>query len=290
MESLSTIEAGYLNPAPVAGRTSRLGQSWDLVLPLAVLVVILGSCVLGPAIGGLAGPNQGSLDLASAGIGTSGHLLGTDQLGNDMLSRLFYGGRVTFEVSFASVALGLGLGSAIGMVAGYAGGIVDEIAMRLFDILLAFPALVLALAVAAALGPNERDEIFAIAFFTVPAFGRLARAGALGMRGSEFLLIAKLSGVGWTARVIGHVWPNIRRSLFSYAVAMVGVAIVIASALSFLGLGVRPPNPSWGNMIAAGVQYLSTAPHIAVEPGLFLVATVLAVNVLGDALQERFGQ
>lgn len=269
------------------GRSRLAGRPIDAYVAGGLLVFLIAACFLGPLVAGLAGPNSGSLSAANLGIGARGHLLGTDQLGNDMLSRALYGGRVAFEVSFASVALGLLVGSAVGMAAGYAGGLVDEVAMRIFDVLLAFPALVLALAVAAALGPNERDEIFAISFFTVPAFGRLARANTRTIRKADFLLTARLSGVPWWRRVLSHVWPNVRQSLFTYAIAMVGVSMVIAAALSFLGLGVRPPAPSWGNMIAAGVQYLSSAPHIAVVPCLFLIVTVLLLNVLGDSLRER---
>lgn len=278
-------------PGPV--RASR-GRSWarelELWVPVALLIMIAGACFLGPLIASLPGPNAGSLSDAQAGIGTPGHLLGTDALGKDLLSRALYGGQVSIEVGLGSVGLGLLVGGLVGMVAGYKKGALDVVVMRLLDMLLAFPSLVLALAVATYLGPNERDVIFAIAFFTVPAYARLARSATLKLRETNFVLGAQLAGARDRHVLIRHIVPNIIGQLFTYGLLTVGLAMIIEAALSFLGLGVRPPQPTWGSMIAEGQSHLAIDPTITLVPAGFLFVTVMALNLAGDALRVRWGR
>lgn len=262
--------------------------SFEMWVPATVLVVVVGACFLGPTIAHMPGPNVTDLMHPRAALGTPGHLLGTDDLGRDLFSRALYGGRTSLEVGTASVAIGLFLGGLLGMVSGFLGGILDTVIMRVLDVLLAFPSLVLALTVATYLGPSQRNVTFAIAFFTVPSFARIARAGTLQVRGRDFILSGALAGARSAYQIVRHVLPNIIGRLLTYGLLTVGVAMIVEASLSFLGLGVRPPTASWGAMIAEGKAYLTNAPQIAMVPGAFLLVAVASLNMLGDAIRTRF--
>jgi peptide/nickel transport system permease protein len=173
------------------------------------------------------------------------------------------------------------------MLAGYRGGTTDSLIMRFLDMFLAFPALVLALAVASYLGPNERDVIFAIGFFTVPAYARLARAATLRLGEQGFIAGAKLIGQRGRKIITHHVLPNVLPNLMTFGLLTIAIAIVVEATLDYLGAGVRPPQPSWGSLIATGQQYLSLASWIALVPSCFLFITVTSLNLLGDALRAR---
>jgi peptide/nickel transport system permease protein len=256
--------------------------------PLALLAVIVAACFLWPLLGGLPSGSTGSLTAANEGLGSPGHLLGTNALGVDLLSACLHGGQISIEVGLASVVAGVLVGGLIGVVAGYYGGVVDAVMSRVLDTFLAFPSLILALAIAAYLGPNERDEIIAIAFYTVPAFGRLARGATRRLKQHEFIFAAQISGTSRGRSIASHVVPNVFAPVFTFAVITVAVAMIVEAALSFLGLGIRPPAPSWGNLIQAGQQYLATEPHIILVPSVFLFLTILCLNLVGDALRSRW--
>ncbi len=260
----------------------------ELWIPASLLIVLVLACFAGPALFHLSGPIAGNLNAANEGIGSPGHLLGTTALGNDLLSSCLFGGRVSIEVGLGSVLLGSFIGGSLGVVAGYFGRRVDSIIMRAFDTFLAFPSIILALAIAAYLGPNEGDEIIAIAFFTVPAFGRLARGAALRLSHKEFVLAARISGASRLKIILDHVVPNVAAPVFTFAILTTAVAMIIEAVLSFLGLGIRPPAPSWGNLIEAGQQYLSTEPYMLLVPSFFLFGSVLLLNLLGDALRTKW--
>jgi peptide/nickel transport system permease protein len=218
-----------------------------------------------------------------------GHIFGTDPVGNDILSRILHGGQVSFEVGFSVTAIGLAVGGPLGMAAGYWGSAADTVIMRVLDILIAFPALVLALVIAEGLGPSELHVIWALSFFGMPVFGRVARGATVALRERTFMLAARLSGTrGWRV-ILRHVVPNIAPQLMTFSLLGVGVVMILEGALSFLGLGIPPPEPSWGSMIASGQQTISASPDLVLIPSAFLFATVMALNVLGDALRERWG-
>src|SRR6185312_5800667 len=219
---------------------------------------------------------------------SSGHPFGTDATGNDEWSRLLYGGRASLEEALAVTGLGLLIGGTLGAFAGYVGGWRDGVIMRALDVLIAFPALVLAVAIAERLGPGELHAIWALSFFSVPAFGRLARAATLRVREQTFIVAARLSGTGHLRTLLRHVMPNILPELITFGLLGMGIIIVLEGALSFLGLGVPPPAPSWGNMISTGQQTLSASPRDVLLPSAFLFVTVLAFNLLGDALRSRW--
>lgn len=278
-------------PTVLVERRSRLrhlSRGWDLYVPLLFLAAMLFACFLWPLIYSLPSPiiASGVPDLSPF---SPGHLFGTDQLGNDVFSRILYGGRVSLEVGFGSTLLGLIAGGLLGSLAAYRRGIVEAVIMRILEIFLSFPSLVLAIVVATYLGPSELHVIWAISFFAVPYFGRLARANALQVAGSNYVLAAKLTGASDSRIMVRHVIPNIAFPLMTFGFLGVGVAVIVEAALSFLGLGVPPPGASWGNMIAVGQQNLTSAPDLVIIPGAFLVATVLALNLAGDALRLRWG-
>jgi peptide/nickel transport system permease protein len=267
---------------------SRLRGGLDLWVPAAVLAAMAVACFLVPLLGHVPGPNAGLLSQTRLPPLSRGHLLGTDALGNDLLSRSLYGGQVSIEVGLGSVALGMTAGGVLGILAGYKGAVYDSSIMRLLDMILAFPPLVLALAVASYLGPNEQDVIFAIAFFTTPATARLARAQTLKLREREFIVAAELAGHKARYILRRHVVPNVAPSLLTFGLTLVAVAMIIEAALDFLGLGIRPPEPSWGSMIASGQSYLSTSPWIVFVPTAFLFVTVTSLNLLGNAIRARW--
>jgi len=233
-------------------------------------------------------PEEAASRWANLGIGHGGHLLGTDPVGNDIFSRLLYGGRVSIEVGLGTNAIGMAVGGMIGIIAAYRGGIVETIIMRILDVLIAFPSLVLTLAIAEALGPGELHVIYALSFFSVPAFARLARAQALRLRELDFVLAARLSGNRSMGTIFGHIVPNVAPTLITFSCLGISVVILIEAALSFLGLGVRPPAPSWGDMISQGQQYLATNPNLVLVPSICLFITAASLNLLGDGLRARW--
>ncbi len=273
-----------------AGRPrGRLAPLLRLWLPAGFLVVLAAACFIWPSIYPVPRPVGGSVLNANLPPLSPGHIFGTDPVGNDVLSRILYGGQVSFEVGFAVTAIGLVVGGLLGMAAGYWGGAADTVISRVLDVLIAFPALVLALAIAEGLGPSEVHVIWALSVFSIPASGRIARGATIALRVRTFMLAARLSGTrGW--RVIGrHVVPNIMPQLMTFSLLGVGVIIILEGALSYLGLGIPLPEASWGSMIAQGQQTLSASPDLVLIPSAFLFATVLALNLLSDALRERWG-
>ncbi|MWA01606.1 ABC transporter permease subunit [Actinomadura sp. LD22] len=252
-------------------------------IPLVLLAVLAGLAPVLP----IPGPNDIDGSAVALSPFSGGHLLGTDTLGRDMLSRALFGAQLTFLVALTSVAAGFVVGGALGLIAGYRAGPLGAVIMRIMDVILAFPSLVFAIAINAVLGASVLNVILSIAFFSVPAYARLARSAALSLRGQDYILAARLVGEPWWRIVLRHLLPNALPPLLAFALVNLALAVLIESSLSFLGLGLRPPNPSWGVMIAEGRAQMATYPHLVVVPGLFLFLTLLCINLLADATRTR---
>ena len=213
-------------------------------------------------------------------------LLGTDEVGRDILSRVLYGSRVSLGVAIPSVALAVLTGTTLGVGLGYWGGAPDLLAMRLFDVLFAFPPILLAIALVAALGPSTVNLILTIAVLTLPQFAVLARSSTLALKPQDFVQAARALGASH-ARILGtHVLPNLAPTLAVQASLSLSIVILVEAALSFLGLGTQPPDPAWGTMLANGRKFMEFAPWVAVFPGLAIVFAVLGFNFLGDGLRD----
>ncbi len=213
------------------------------------------------------------------------HWLGTDELGRDIASRIIFGSRVTLQVVAGAVALSLVVGSILGFIAAYLGRFWDALIMRVIDALLAIPPLVLALAIVAALGPNLFYTILAIALAKLGMFARLVRGEVLSLKSMEFVEAARAAGASGTRIALKHIWPNAAGNVIVFSAVIASSALLIESALNFLGLGAQPPTPSWGVMISLGMQHW-TLWWMSIFPGVAIFLAILAFNLLGDALRD----
>lgn len=248
---------------------------------IAVMVVAIFSPLLAPS-----DPN--AQDLGNVLQWPSrAHALGTDDLGRDVLSRLVFGARVSLQAGAVTVFFAMLAGITLGLLGGFVGGWVDEVLMRFMDAILAFPGLVLALAISAALGQGLGNAMVAIAIVSTPQFARLTRGQVLAVKEFEFVMAARAGGAGNRRLIVFHVLPNITSPIVVQCVLSVANAIIVEASLSFLGVGVQPPTPSWGAMLRMGYGYIDTAPWLSVAPGLAIFGTVLAFNFLGDGVQDR---
>jgi peptide/nickel transport system permease protein len=228
-----------------------------------------------------------AVDLASNYRPSSlAHPLGTDHLGRDTLSRLIAGARVSLGIALASTLAGLVVGSAIGLVAAWRRGLAERLLLQVVDILLALPELLLAITAITVLGRGTMATVVAVAIYAVPSFARIVRAAAQPVVGGEFVLAARASGASVFRLLVRHVLPGCLSPILAHTTVMLGSAILLASGLSFLGLGVQPPDAEWGAMLSRGRELLRTAPLGAVAPGVAITATVLSFSVLGDGVRD----
>jgi peptide/nickel transport system permease protein len=268
---------------------SRIHKSLELVLPAALLGLIL-LCLVSPALFPIVSPVGGNVLDANAPLFSPGHLLGTDVNGNDIWSRLIYGGRTSMTIAVCVNLIGLCAGGTIGASAGYIGGMADACIMRVLDAFLAFPPLVLVLAIAQVLQPSTSNIVWALAFFSIPAYARVARASTLRLKEQPFMIAALLCGTGMGRILRRHVAPNILPQLIAFALLAMGTVIIVEGAIGFLGFGVPLPQPSWGSMIQQGQMTLSATPAQVLIPSACLFLTVLSFNLLGEALRVRWVQ
>jgi peptide/nickel transport system permease protein len=214
------------------------------------------------------------------------HPFGTDQLGRDVLSRMLFGARVALAVSLGAVSFGVALGLSIGIVAGYVRGLVDEVLMRVMDAIVAFPGLILALALMAALGPDLKNVIIAIGVANVPWVARVVRSQTLSVRERDYILAARAVGLGHARIMARHVFPNVLAPVIVQSTLGMGYAVLAEAGLSFLGVGVQPPTPTWGGMLRFAFGLLHQAPWLSLVPGAAIFLLVLSFNILGDALRD----
>ena len=284
-----------LTDAPQTRRQARLGalyQGWLTfrgnhlaMIGLVILIALILMAIFAPQLAPHP-PTRQNLAMRLSPPGTEGFLLGTDHLGRDILSRIIYGSRVTLFIVGTVALVAPVIGLFIGTVAGFAGGWVDQVLMRITDIFLAFPKLVLALAFVAALGPGIGNAVLALALTAWPPYARLARAETLAVRNSDYIAAARLQGAGPVRLLVGHIWPMCVSSLIvRVALDMAGI-ILSAAGLGFLGLGAQPPLAEWGAMISDGRTYILDFWWVAAMPGMAIFIVSLAFNLLGDGLRD----
>jgi len=214
------------------------------------------------------------------------HLLGTDNFGRDTFTRIIYGGRISLRVGFISIGIALSIGGLMGLIAGYYGGILDAIFMRLVDILLALPGFLLALAIVAALGSSLTNVMIAVGISYIPVFARVMRSAVLAIRKTEYIIAAQAAGASDMRIIFRHILPNAINPIIVQATLALAGAILSAAGLSFLGMGAQPPTPEWGSMISQSRQFIRESHYVVTFPGLAIFLTVLSLNLVGDGLRD----
>ncbi|WP_108259062.1 ABC transporter permease [Mangrovicoccus ximenensis] len=289
------MRAWLLSDAPASRRQARLGRLYAgwltfrgntlAMVGLAILAALVLCAAAAPWIAPQ-DPYAQDLAMRLKPIGTPGHLLGTDSLGRDILSRLIWGSRTTLYIVTLVALIAPVVGLLVGTVAGYAGGVWDAVLMRITDIFLAFPRLVLALAFVAALGAGIENAVLAISLTAWPPYARMARAETLTIRNSDFISAIRLQGAGPVRIITQHIWPLCLSSLIVRVTLDMAGIILAAAGLGFLGLGAQPPSPEWGAMISEGRRFILDHWWVATVPGLAIFTVSLAFNLLGDGLRD----
>jgi glutathione transport system permease protein len=270
--------------SPMAQFLRRFRRQKMAIAALAVIAVLFLLALIGPAIAPYdpVKPDYSSL-LASP---TTKHWLGTDEFGRDVLSRIINGTRISLAVSLSSVLVGSVIGTFVGLTAGYYGGKYDSLVMRTCDVMFAFPGILQAIAIIAILGPGLQNVVVAISIYTIPVFIRIVRGSTLTLKHMMYIEAARAVGIPDRLIIFKHIFPGVFSIALVYFTMRIGSAILIAASLSFLGLGAQPPMPEWGAMLSSGRQYLMSAPHVALFPGLAILITCLAFNLFGDGLRD----
>ncbi len=288
--SLTSAAAAQAVPAPQRSRSywsvvaRQLRRDPVALASALVLLLIAGSALLAPWL--VADPLQASMLRRLQPIGSPGHLLGTDELGRDMLARLVHGGRLSLLMGVLPVLLAFLIGTSVGLFAGYVGGRVNMLVMRTLDVFYAFPSVLLAVAIAGAMGPGMSNSLIALTLVFVPQVVRVAESVTTQVRRLDYLEAARLSGAGAFSIVRVHVLGNVLGPVFVYATGLVSVSMVLASGLSFLGLGVKPPNPEWGLMLNTLRSAIYVNPWLAALPGAMIFVTSVAFNLLSDGVRS----
>lgn len=292
---MTTLRAWLQDPSPTSRRQARLGQMWlawlrirrnNLAMAgLVIVTILILVAVFAPWIAPH-DPFVQDLGNRLKPPGTPGHWLGTDDFGRDILSRIIHGARITLYIIALVAVTAPVLGLLIGTVSGYFGGWIDAVLMRLTDIFLAFPRLILALALVAVLGPGIENAVLAIALTAWPPYARVARAETLTIRSSDYIAAVRLQGASAPRIILGHVVPMCLPSVIIRVTLDMAGVILIAAGLGFLGLGVQPPQPEWGLMISSGRKFLFEQWWVATMPGLAIFIVSLGFNLLGDGLRD----
>src|SRR3989442_14620093 len=266
-------------------------RRWPPAVPLAVVTALLLCALLAPWLAP-SSPVEGSLGerlvppLGMEGA-KAGHPLGTDRLGRDTLSRLLYGARISLAVSVVGISLTGAVGSFIGLLAGFLGGWVDTLLMRLVDVSLSLPGILIAVLLSVVFEPSFTNVIIVVVFLLWPSYARLVRGETLGLKQQEFMALARVSGCSSLTIMFRHIAPNLSPSILSLSTLHVGYVIVLEAALSLLGVGIPPPTPSWGVMVADGRGLIEQAWWVSILPGIAILVTVLSLNILGDWVRDR---
>ena len=276
----------FVNNSPTSLSLQRFKRKKGAVIGLAVLILLILSAlfsdILTPyefdKINPINALRPPSLE----------HPMGTDAFGRDQLTRIMHGGKVSLQVGMISVLIGGTFGILIGAIAGFFGGWIDEIVSRFIDIMLAFPSILLALAVVSVLGPDLYNLMIAVGISSIPAFARLVRSAVLSIKENDYIVAAKSLGLTRARIVIVHIIPNIFASILVFATLEVATAILAGASLNFLGMGAKPPTPEWGLLLAESRDFFRRAWWLATFPGIAIMVTVISINLLGDGLRDTF--
>ncbi|WP_273793311.1 ABC transporter permease subunit [Brucella anthropi] len=269
---------------PLAEFWRRFKKQKVALVALIFIIALVLAAILAPVI---APYDPSAPDYNAVLQGPSGdHWAGTDAYGRDIFSRIIWGARISLAVGFLSVTLGALFGVTLGIVSGFYGGWVDSIIMRICDLLLAFPGILLAIAVIAVLGPGITNVIYAVAIFSIPVFARLARGTTLQLKRTVYVDASRAIGVADRVIMLRHILPGTLPNVIVYFSMRIGTSILTAAALSFIGLGAQPPSPEWGAMLADGRTYMGVADHLTLFPGIAIFVTVLGFNLFGDGLRD----
>lgn len=270
--------------SPVADFWRRLRKNKLAMVSLVFLVALILVAVFAPLV---APYDPYASDMPKALQGPSSqHLLGNDELGRDILSRIIYGARISLKVGLIAVSIALSVGMVVGSLAGYYGGRLDNIIMRFMDIMLAFPSILLAIALMAVLGRGVENAIIAIGIVSIPEYARIVRGSVLSVKENEYVQAARAIGNNDLQIIFKHILPNVMAPVIVRGTLGISTAILETSALGFLGLGVVPPFAEWGTMLGSGRGYMFNAPHLVFFPGIAITLTVMAFNLLGDGLRD----
>ena len=262
----------------------RLSRSPLAMFGLAIICVLVFCAIFAEMISPYSPIKQDLMHMFETP--SAAHWLGTDEFGRDILSRLIYGARVSLQVGFIAVGIALVIGGMLGAVSGYYSGRLDNCIMRVMDVLLSIPQTLLAIAIVAALGPSLMNLMIAVGISAVPTYARIVRGSVLSIRSMEFIEAARAAGSSDLRIILKHIIPNSMAPIIVQSTLGVASAILNAAGLSFIGLGIQPPNPEWGAMLSGGRQYIRDFPHMTLYPGLAIMLTILALNFLGDGLRD----
>ncbi|MCB7317580.1 ABC transporter permease [Lacrimispora sp. 210928-DFI.3.58] len=262
----------------------RLKKNKSAMIGLAILVMLTVSAIFANVIAPYPYDEQNLSELLKGP--SAAHLFGTDNFGRDIFSRVLYGGRISLIVGLISVAIGCGVGGTLGAMAAYYGGRLDTVIMRIMDVMLAMPNLLLAIALSACLGPGLFNAILAVGISNIPTYARVVRASVMTVKTQEYVEAAHALGVKNRRIILKHIIPNALAPIIVQASLGVAGAILVAASLSFIGLGVQPPTPEWGSMLSAGREYIRNYWHMVTFPGLAIMLTICSLNLLGDGLRD----
>lgn len=268
-----------------SGVLSRMVRDPATMICLAIVALLIFSAIFAPWLG-LADPYTGSMLARLKPIGTPGHLLGTDEQGRDMLARLIYGGRLTLFIGLMPVVLAFFIGGALGIIAGYVGGLLNTIIMRTIDVFFAFPSVLLAIAISGALGAGIVNSLVSLTIVFIPPLTRVAEAVTSGVRALDYIDAARASGASALTVIRVHVIGNVLSPIFVYATSLTSVCMILAAGLSFLGIGVRPPEPEWGLMLNTLRSAIYVNPWLSALPGMMIFITSLCLNLLSDGVRS----
>jgi len=272
-------------PTPQSSRVgAMIREYWLSLTGLSILAILVLLALTAPILG-LDNPTTQDLQMRLQEP-SGDHLFGTDLYGRDLLSRVIYGSRSSLAVAFASVAMATVAGVMLGLVAGYLGGFYDNFIMRFTDVLMAFPSILLGIGLLAVFGPSLWSLVVVLAVVQIPTMTRMVRADTLTAKSNEFVEAAHAIGASHTRIVVRHVFPSVIPSIIVLGTLSLGQAVILESAFGFLGIGVQPPTPSWGNLLSDARAFLRVAPHTSIIPGMFIALLALSFNLIGDGLRD----